>query len=682
MRDDLPGAARLVLKDDAADDPGSVARTADNFTYRPGEPAFVLLDYDTKGMPEDVRACVAAFGGFTGALAAVCPGIAGAGYVERHSTSAGVRNTETGETYTADGRHLYLVAADGSDAKRFLYALHDRTWLNGLGWHLVGRAGQLLDRSIVDRSVFGAERLCFEAAPDLEPPLEQPPRKATVHDGLPLDTKAACWDLSAGEQRELARLKGASAAALKPARATARTAFIDEMVAAAVKRGEDPGKARDAAESLANRALRPSAVLEFADPAIGRKTVSDVLADPDKFVGKSLADPIEGRAYGQQTAKVLRRPSGEIFIHSKAHGGINYHFVPDGGERIDGGGAAQLNDFVAYMQSSEYIFMPSGKSWPAARVDARLAPVALVDKDGSPVVDQKTGAQKTIPASAWLAEHAPVEQITWAPGLPQIIRHKLITNGGWFDHRNATVLNLYRPPLPPVGDATKAGPWLAHVRRVYPDDADQMILRFAHCVQRPDIKINHGLVLGGVPGIGKDTILEPVKRVVGPWNFTETSPQQMLGRFNGFVKSVVLKISEAKDMGEVDRFKLYDHLKIYAAAPPDVIRVYEKNLREHSVLNAVFVVMTTNYKTYGITCPLTTVDGTSFGANAEKRTSTKPTGIRFTAGMRVKATAMSPRTWPSWTFQASTRKPRRPRPRPFGRSWTRTTRRKTPSSPT
>ena len=58
----------------------------------------------------------------------------------------------------------------------------------------------------------------------------------------------------------------------------------------------------------------------------------------------------------------------------------------------------------------------------------------------------------------------------------------------------------------------------------------------AHRVQRPAEKINHALVLGGAQGIGKDTMLEPVKRAIGPWNFSEVSPQHMLGRFNGFLK--------------------------------------------------------------------------------------------------------------------------------------------------
>ena len=89
----------------------------------------------------------------------------------------------------------------------------------------------------------------------------------------------------------------------------------------------------------------------------------------------------------------------------------------------------------------------------------------------------------------------------------------------------------------------------------------------------PGDKINHALVLGGAQGIGKDTLLEPVKHAVGPWNFHEVSPAHLLGDFNGFVKSVILRVNEARDLGEINRFNFYDHTKIYTAAPPDVLRV-------------------------------------------------------------------------------------------------------------
>jgi hypothetical protein len=77
----------------------------------------------------------------------------------------------------------------------------------------------------------------------------------------------------------------------------------------------------------------------------------------------------------------------------------------------------------------------------------------------------------------------------------------------------------------------------------------------------------------------------------------------LLGRFNGFLKSVILRVSEARDLGEVNRYSFYDHLKAMTAAPPDVLRIDEKHLREYCVPNVCGVVITTNHKTDGIFLP-------------------------------------------------------------------------------
>ncbi len=291
-----------------------------------------------------------------------------------------------------------------------------------------------------------------------------------------------------------------------------------------------------------------------------------------------------------------------------------------------------LRDFYAYMPKHSYIFVPSREPWPATSVNARLQPVAVLDADGEP---------KLIPASAWLDRNQAVEQMTWAPGLLMLIQDRLIAEGGWIKRNGVSCFNLYRPPAIEPGDAAKAGPWIEHVQKVFGDDAGHVILWLAHRVQRPQEKINHALVLGGAQGIGKDTLLEPVKQAIGPWNFMEASPQQMLGRFNGFLKSVILRVSEARDLGDVDRFAFYDHMKAYTAAPPDVLRVDEKNLREH--------------------------------------TSRLPIGMASGAGMSATATAMSPPISPNSTSQRSIQRPRRRRRQRFGTSSTLTELRKTPN---
>lgn len=261
-----------------------------------------------------------------------------------------------------------------------------------------------------------------------------------------------------------------------------------------------------------------------------------------------------------------------------------------------------IDSFRAYMPTHSYIFAPSGEMWPATSVNSRLAPVPLTNRNGEPTLD-KDGNTRTQKANAWLDENRAVEQMTWAPGLPQVIENRLVSDGGWIERSGCNVFNLYRPPLPIDGGPTKAQPWLDHVRRVYPENSSHIIRWLAHRVQRPQEKINHALVLGGSQGIGKDTILEGVKAAIGPWNFAEVSPQHMLGRFNGFVKSVILRVSEARDLGDVDRFAFYDHMKTYTAAPPDVLRVDEKHLREYSVFNVCGVIITTNHKTDGIYLP-------------------------------------------------------------------------------
>jgi hypothetical protein len=258
-----------------------------------------------------------------------------------------------------------------------------------------------------------------------------------------------------------------------------------------------------------------------------------------------------------------------------------------------------IDDFFAYMPMHNYVYAPARDLWPGASVNSRLPPIELTDADGKQKLNDK-GKPETISPTAWLDKHKPVEQMTWAPGLPMIIRHKLILEGGWINRKGSTVFNLYRPPENPPGDPAQAGKWLDHIGYIYPEEAEHILNWLAHRVQRPAEKLNHALVLGGPQGIGKDTILEPAKYAIGHWNFAEASPKQILGRFNGFLKSVILRVNEARDLGEYDRFSLYDHMKAYTAAPPDTLRVDEKNLREYNILNVCGVIVTTNHKNDGI----------------------------------------------------------------------------------
>lgn len=108
-----------------------------------------------------------------------------------------------------------------------------------------------------------------------------------------------------------------------------------------------------------------------------------------------------------------------------------------------------LDDFYAFMPMHNYIYAPCRAHWPGASVNARLPPVPILDAKGLPKL--KDGKPMTMTPTQWLDQNQPVEQMTWAPGLPLIIRHKLILKGGWISKPGASVFNLYRPPEPLLG---------------------------------------------------------------------------------------------------------------------------------------------------------------------------------------------------------------------------------------
>jgi hypothetical protein len=241
-----------------------------------------------------------------------------------------------------------------------------------------------------------------------------------------------------------------------------------------------------------------------------------------------------------------------------------------------------FEDFYAYAPENKFIFVPTGDRWPGATIDKRLPWMGKIKP------------------STWLHQFRPVEQMTWSPGDPQLIKDRICVKAGWLERPGTTVYNLYAPPQLEPGNAENVGPWLEHLRNIYPDDVEHILDWFAQRVQYPAVKVNHALLLGGSEGIGKDTLLAPVRVALGHHNCAVATPQQLVGRFNGHQKSVMLVAAEARDLGEISRYAFYDHLKLILAAPPDTLPIDEKHTHPYYIPNIVGVVMTTNYKAGGI----------------------------------------------------------------------------------
>jgi hypothetical protein len=313
--------------------PDSIARTREHIVFRPGARAWMLIDTDSKGMPPEVRAQPTVAGGYWNALLQVAPGLARAERAMRGSTSAGLSHRDTGVRFQgSDGQHNYVLAQDGSDIPRALRALHDRCCLHALGWFLIGSVGQLLERSIIDAAVRSSEHLAFEGPPDVVPPLlqDQDTRVCLPFAGVAIDTRTAIPDLSQAEKQMLQVLKENQRQALEPLAQPIRAAADQRLVEDLIARTGMPRTHAIRQVQARHRGVLGPEIMLTTDYH-GAVSVGQILADPEKYIGETLCDPLEGPAYGYTKAQVRRsaRQPGRVFINSFAHGGATFDLTHD-----------------------------------------------------------------------------------------------------------------------------------------------------------------------------------------------------------------------------------------------------------------------------------------------------------------------------------------------------------------
>ena len=165
LRVGVRGEVTVVTKGKLEANPGAIARSGDYLEYRAGAPAYALLDYDIKGMPTEVKDRIKALGGLLGRASVDRSGATrrcprGSAIDQRRFVPPGYRRGAAGFRRIL---HVYVLVKDGADIDRFLRTLHERCWLAGFGWHMLGAGGQLLERSIVDAWSVRRSGLCSKA---------------------------------------------------------------------------------------------------------------------------------------------------------------------------------------------------------------------------------------------------------------------------------------------------------------------------------------------------------------------------------------------------------------------------------------------------------------------------------------------------------------------------------------
>lgn len=246
-------------------------------------------------------------------------------------------------------------------------------------------------------------------------------------------------------------------------------------------------------------------------------------------------------------------------------------------------GVVGAQDFVCNLPGNDYINLRTGARWERAAVIRQL------------------GEERT----AQVDRERKIHCLTWDPLMPPFIKDRVVREGtdGWVDAPGQITMNTFSPSTAVAGDASQAGPWLDQVRRLYPQEWRLIVAYFAHLVQKPGVKINHALVLGGAPRIGKDSICAGPRVAVGLHNCAEINAGQIFDTFTPWTKCLLLRINESYDTGDANRFQVYERMKQYLASPPESVIYNNKNVKAYPIRNAFGTVVTTNHPAGGVFLP-------------------------------------------------------------------------------
>lgn len=339
---------------------GATTRTNDAFRW-PAGPGVMMLDYDP--MTGGEALCR---DGLVHAIRIAAPGLADAEMLWWPSASSCIWAGET-ELRGIKGQRLYILVQDAADIPRAGAALVARLWLAGFGQIEISKSGWLLERSLVDGSVWQASRLDFAGGAACGHGVQQRRGDPLIIEGRAqlIDSLTALPDLSAEESTRLAAIKDKSKAAAEPEAKSIRAAWVEgrvrEMVAA--EQQADPAALR-AAESIARWALEKDVlagdfvVLVEKDGKIASVKVSDLLDNRERWHGCLTRDPLEPEYDGGRLVGRLFLMQAHPTLYSFAHGGKTYklHRAPARVELVKGHTAAAATATIELLRRDPVVF--------------------------------------------------------------------------------------------------------------------------------------------------------------------------------------------------------------------------------------------------------------------------------------------------------------------------------------
>ena len=293
-----------------------VTRSKKNYSFSKSK-SIMMIDFDghkdfSSSSPDTFRQI----------LITLLPALADVEMLIVPSSSSGIY-IEGCEPQKKSGMHIYITLDDGTKIKQVGERLKYSCWAKGLGFHKISSSGSLLERHLVDDTVYSSERLIFEASPKLAKGIHQLPRKFHYFEGGVLSTKNIA--LSDNERQQLnemiANNKLSYNSEAENFKLQCKQGEIDDLVSKNISIQD----AIIAVDKLFNsdKHILPS-LFELKSNRNGYVIVQDIIDNVDKFTNDVFIDPFETRQGNEFRAKIFKNVDGSIIMHSMRHGGTNY----------------------------------------------------------------------------------------------------------------------------------------------------------------------------------------------------------------------------------------------------------------------------------------------------------------------------------------------------------------------
>lgn len=345
---------------DAGNPAGATTRTNDAFRWPDGA-GVMMLDYDPQEGC-DPLSCDR----LVQAIRTAAPGLADGAMMWWPSASSCIWVGDK-ELRGVKGQRLYMLVQDAADIPRAGATLVARLWLAGQGHIEISKSGQMLERTLVDASVWQVSRLDFAGGAACGAGLEQRRGVPVIIDGAAqiIDTRAALPDLTPEERERLTNIKAEARGAAQPE----ANGVKEEWIASRVLEMVAPEDQRDAetmkeAESIARRALESSVLagdfvlhVQTGDQ-LEAISVGDLLDCREHYHGCLTHDPLEPDYDGARLVGRLFMMQARPALHSFAHGGKTYrlHRAPARVELVRGHTSEAVADTIDKLRRDPVAF--------------------------------------------------------------------------------------------------------------------------------------------------------------------------------------------------------------------------------------------------------------------------------------------------------------------------------------